>query len=462
MMENRSFDHILGLMKRSNSQIRGVVGNDFSNKDLRGNDLFVREGALDQGQLTQDPGHDFVDVYFQMHGARFGNPMSAPNMSGFAGSYQQMGGKPAEILKCFQPSQVPVITALASEYAVCDQWYSSVPGPTLPNRAFAHFGTSFGRLDMSPDYFRGQPSIYQRMEREHRSAKIYYYASWSGTQGLTFLLADQSRYFGLFDDFLSDCRKGKLPDYAFVEPAYRDHGTSLATDQHPDHSVLAGENFIRQVYKALRSNETIWRSSVLLIVWDEHGGIFDHEIPPIVSHTDGFESQDPPFKFDRLGVRVPAVVVSPYVERGRVDHTVYEHASIPATVTEQFIGDPLAKSIYAREQHANTFLHLLTLDSPRTDTPNLKPPSGTVATKTAFALPVSQMDARISSLTRKQLGEIHSVLTRNHPDLAQTHPMTLTTEEEASKFIEEAMVRLHEKPRTAKTRKRKSQSKRRR
>lgn len=82
----------------------------------------------------------------------------------------------------------------------------------------------------------------------------------------------------------------------------------------------------------------MWQSTILLITWDEHGGLYDHEIPPVVL-PDGFTSTSPPFQFDRLGVRVPAVVVSPYIKKGTVDHTVCEHASIPATATEMFIGD---------------------------------------------------------------------------------------------------------------------------
>jgi len=352
MMENRSFDHMLGLLKAENSDIRGIAPGDYINFTTVGDAIAVSDDAAYQGQLNTDPGHDFNDVYMQMYGVPFDNQSGGtPTMTGFVKSYEQQAGAGtgAEVMRCFKPEQLPALTALARTYAICDQWFSSVPGPTLPNRAFAHFGTSFGRLDMSPDSFRAQPSIYQRLRQAGKKGKIYYYAKWSGTQGLTFLLSDQRSYFGLWGDFKHDCEKNALPEYAFVEPAYSDNGTENANDQHPDHSVQAGDQFIQDVYEAIRSNDDCWHSTVLLVVWDEHGGIFDHEIPPAVL-PDDFSSDAPTFAFDRLGVRVPALVISPFVEP-QVEHMVYEHASIPATVTAQFLGDPKTQSPFSREMH---------------------------------------------------------------------------------------------------------------
>lgn len=445
MMENRSFDHLIGFLKKENPDIRGVLGNDYTNPSNAGPDVPVTDGAEYQGQLVIDPGHDFTDVYMQMWGVPFGSPPSAVNMSGFAKSYEQVGGNGADIMRCFRPEQVPVLSTLARQYAICDQWFSSVPGPTLPNRAFAHFGTSFGRLDMSPDYFRAKPSIYQRLAKAGKTAMIYYYALWSGTQGLTFLLSDQRKYFRLWGDFQDDCKNNRLPDYSFVEPAYSDHGGILASDQHPDHSVQAGDNFIRQVYQAIRSNDDTWKSTLLLVLWDEHGGIYDHEIPPMVGHTDGFVA--PGFNFDRLGVRVPAIVVSPYTAAGTVDHTVYEHASIPATATEKFIpGDVRNNAPYAREQFANTFLHLLTLDQPRMDQPNFAAPApATVRTLAAAAAPRTAMPApRLSQLHQNLVNDVHQVLVRNHPDLArQMDPAKVKNEQQATQFLNKAMAAIH-------------------
>jgi len=448
MMENRSFDHMLGFLKAEIPDIRGIAGNDYFNQSTAGATMPVTDGAAYQGLLVADPGHDYTDVYMQMYGVPYGTPAVQPDMSGFAQSYEQQGGNPADIMRCFRPSQLPVLSALARQYVICDQWFSSVPGPTLPNRAFAHFGTSFGRLDMSPDYFRSKPSIYQRMRMAQPSTRaiIYYYAKWSGTLGLTFLLSDQKNYFRLWGDFQADCKNNSLPEYSFVEPAYSENSGIDANDQHPDHSVMAGDTFIQNVYEAIRSKDETWQSTVLLIVWDEHGGIFDHEIPPMVSHVDGFTSPDPAFGFDRLGVRVPALVISPYVPVGIVDHTVYEHASIPATVTEQFIGAPLTSSPYEREQYANTFMHLLTLDQPRMEKPNFAvPPAAAAAFAPAAAVQVqSQANAPASALLSNQVQEVHAVLSRNHPQQARGfHPGAVKTEQDATQFIKKAMAVIH-------------------
>lgn len=440
MMENRSFDHMLGFLKKENPAVRGVVGGDYFNPTTAKVGMPVTDGALYQGQYVMDPGHDFTDVYMQMYGVPFGTPADQPTMLGFAQNYEQQGGNPADIMRCFQPPQLPALTALARKYIICDQWFSSVPGPTLPNRAFAHFGTSFGRLDMSPDYFRSKPSIYQRMAKANRKAMIYYYATWSGTQGLTFLLSDQKKYFGLWGDFQKACNNNSLPHYSFVEPAYSDNAGTDASDQHPDHSVQAGDNFIKAVYEAIRSNDATWQSTLLLVVWDEHGGIFDHEVPPMVSHVDGFTSQVPPFAFDRLGVRVPALVISPYVAPG-VDHTVYEHASIPGTVTERFLGPPLTTSPYAREQYANTFLHLLTLDQPRMERPDYAAAAGA---QPAAVQIKSQAAAPVSTLLSNQVQEVYGILSRNHPEQAwDLHPATVKTEQDATQFLSKAMAVIH-------------------
>jgi len=433
MLENRSFDHMLGMMRAENPEIRGVSAGLYENKTSNGEPVLVGDGAKYQGQLRVDPGHDFSDVFEQMYGLPFdGVVPPTPRMSGFVRNYEHRAGVAAgpNVMCCFRPDQLPVLSELARNFAICDQWFSSVPGPTLPNRAFAHFGTSFGRLDMSPEYFRAKPSIFHRLKKAGRRGKIYYYAKWSGTLGMSFLLSDQRSYFGLWEDFKRDCRKNKLPEYSFIEPAYSDHNGTLANDQHPDHNVYAGDRFIAEVYNALRSNDEVWQSTILLIIWDEHGGLYDHEIPPVVL-PDGFMSTAPPFQFDRLGVRVPAVVVSPYIKKGTVDHTVCEHASIPATATEMFIGDQRNQSPYKREQNANTFYHLLTLSKARTDVPDLRRgrKKGTVSA-----------EKPASSLLLEQVTDLHNLLIRYHPEVARgLNPADIDTEADAQKFIARAM-----------------------
>ncbi|HMH06796.1 MAG TPA: alkaline phosphatase family protein, partial [Terriglobales bacterium] len=284
--------------------------------------------------------------------------------------------------------QLPVLTTLATEFAVFNGWFSSIPGPTICNRAFAHYGTSFGKVGMDLFYVK-EPfqSIYDRLVTASpaRTSKLYYYDQASSTMEIVNLLQHQSELFGTYQQFIADCNKGTLPDYSFVEPNYNDHdgdnGTELASDQHPDHHVQAGELFIASVYNAIKRNPSLWRSTVLLIVYDEHGGIYDH-VPPPACMKDGFVAQPNDtgtgrsFEFDRLGVRVPAILVSPWIPKGTVvkgpqeGGRTFEHASIPATVTKFFLGDYDRRS--PREKAADTFLDLLTLPTMRTDGPDFK------------------------------------------------------------------------------------------
>jgi phospholipase C len=380
MMENRSFDHLLGGLKASDPRIDGLTGGE-SNPDVNGTAVGVQPLAQYQGQLDPDPNHHFPAVDFQLFAGDM-TPNRVPTMQGFVRSYFEERRDVAhsrKIMYYFKPEKLPVLTTLATEFAVFNRWFSSIPGPTLCNRAFAHYGTSFGHV--GTDIFYPNPaflSIYQRLAAAGRTSKIYYFDQQSSTMEVVNLLQHQPQFFGTFDQFLADCAAGTLPDYAFVEPNYSDHdgpggAALLASDQHPDHHVLEGERFIAAVYNAIHDNAALWASTALLVTYDEHGGIYDH-VPPPSCTPDGFVAQPAatgtgkPFFFDRLGVRVPAVLVSPWVPKGTVvDGRDFEHASIPATVTSWLIPHYTQRS--EREKVAETFLDLLTLPAARADAP---------------------------------------------------------------------------------------------
>jgi phospholipase C len=380
MMENRSFDHMLGALKAVDPRIDGLDGTE-ANTDTTGAVVPVRPLAQYQGQLDPDPDHNFAGVDLQLFDGDM-TPNRAATMNGFVKSYfaQRRDVRHSrKIMYYFTPDKLPVLTTLATEFAVFNSWFSSIPGPTLCNRAFAHYGSSFGHVGMEVFYVNVQfKSIYQRLADNGRTAKIYYFDTKSSSLEVVNLLQHQPQFFGTFDQFLADCAAGVLPDYSFIEPNYSDHegdsGAVLASDQHPDHHVQEGERFIAAVYNAIRQNPALWRSSALLIVYDEHGGIYDH-VPPPSCLSDGFVAQPDatktgkPFRFDYLGVRVPAVLVSPWIPRGTVvpNNRIFEHASIPATATSFFLNDFADRS--PREKAAQTFLDLLSLDTMRTDTP---------------------------------------------------------------------------------------------
>jgi len=389
MMENRSFDHMLGGLKAIDPRIDGLAG-DESNLDTTGKAAPVKPQAAYQGQLDPDPNHHFAGVDLQIFDTNMA-PDRVATMGGFVKSYfaERHDVKHSrQIMYYYKPERLPVLTTLATEFALFNGWFSSIPGPTLCNRAFAHYGTSFGHVDMNIFYPNTiYKSIYQRLEAAGKTAKIYYFDTKSSTMEVVNLLQHQPQFFGVFDQFVADCKRGQLPDFSFVEPNYSDHdgdtGAILASDQHPDHDVREGERFIAAVYNAIKGNPLLWESTALLITYDEHGGIYDH-VPPPACMPDGFVAQPAdtktgkPFLFDRLGVRVPAVLVSPWIPKstvvpgaGAAGGRVFEHACIPATVTNLLApGFDAANDRSVREKRAQTFLDLLTLNQMRTDTPD--------------------------------------------------------------------------------------------
>lgn len=395
MMENRSFDHMLGSLNAVNPQIDGIPSG-WNNLDDKSAAVPPQPLADFQGQLDPDPDHHFPGVDLQIFNDDTENPRQ-PTMQGFVHSYYRQRRDTNHshmIMYYFKKDDLPVLTTLALEFAVFNRWFASIPGPTICNRAFAHYGTSFGRVDMDPfDIIEPFKSIYTRLisATPARTAKVYYYDTTSSTMEVVNLLQNQPQLFGTYNEFLQDCQSNALPEYSFIEPNYSDHdtgeGQEVANDQHPDHDVQAGEFFIADVYMAIRKNPALWPNTALLVVYDEHGGIFDHVPPPNCppdhftapanSTGTGFE-----FNFDRLGVRVPAILISPWIPRGTVVDRVFDHASIPATVSRFFGIDDVARS--PREINADVFIepnngavdpqrNLLSLDVMRTDCPEFAP-----------------------------------------------------------------------------------------
>lgn len=382
MMENRSFDHMLGFAGTPTWKIDGLTGQE-ANRDSTGEIARVSNDARYSGDFTPDPGHSLYDTLTQLYGSATTPVTQDPKMEGFILSYEGKTHNPGNaqrIMRCFAPDKVPVLTQLAREFAVCDRWFSSIPGPTFPNRAYAHGATSVGRVDMGVDWRGMSKTIYELLAENNVDSRIYYHDS---TMAMTFKgLMNQKRYFSLFEDFLSDCKNNRLPAYSFVEPRYAngqdpvDNTFFSASDQHPDHNVEQGEILIRDTFNAIWSNQALRESTLFIVVYDEHGGLYDHVKPPSTVNPDALNwngsrnSLDPAFDFTRLGVRVPAVLISPYIPAGTVDHTLYEHSSIIATACKLLLKNVAGACLTKRDQNANTFESNLTLSAPRTDTIN--------------------------------------------------------------------------------------------
>ena len=395
MLENRSFDHLFGFSGISGADavsglktaVNGLSGTETNT--YNGRSATVSQPA--DYAMVVDPGHEFPDVLCQLCGpaAKYtaGGKYPPIDDSGFVASYAASCAKAnqhrdvGEILKCYSPGQLTVLNALAQEFAVCDQWYASMPGPTWPNRMFVH-GASSGGLDHSPTtaeialwetalgFAFPNGDIFDRIRAKGLQRRLYGGDDFPMIAALKGIHLDDIRH---YDHFAADLQ-GTFPyNYVFIEPSYcllDDYKGS--TSEHPLDDVRLGEGLIKTTYEAIR-NSSVWKSSVLIITWDEHGGFFDHAIPPVAvapgdtSPTSRHNKYG--FTFEQYGPRVPAVVISPWIPKNVVDHRLYDHSSIPATLEKLFGMDPLTE----RDRAANPLLPLLSLDAARDDTPTTLP-----------------------------------------------------------------------------------------
>ena len=424
MMENRSFDNMLGWLydpqnpppynQKPSSPFEGVWGKNLSNPSVQGLQVPVGKGT-DPTAPDPDPGEPYEDVYAQIFGQKdvlsLGQVPSAPtlppNMQGFLYNYslkcQNTQVNPNIIMDCFTSATVPVSWSLALNYGVCDHWYASIPTQTLCNRSYLHAGTSSGYVDNGGGdgllFVNDTPTIFNVMEDAGHTWNIFC-CSWVVT---SLALLTQRR---LWDDALSKhfchihdfcnlaAKPGGLPEYSFIEPIYIDSLLwGAENDMHPEShplqfygpsNVEQGEKLLYTVYDAVR-NSPDWESTLLLILFDEHGGCYDHVVPPTAANCKFAISPDgvvvPPshmggsgFNFDRLGVRVPAIVVSAYTQANTVDSTVYDHTSALSTIVNS-LNLPTGK-LGKRQMAAPDISASLNLTDPRKDFPAIPQPAG--------------------------------------------------------------------------------------
>ncbi|KAF8394932.1 hypothetical protein HHK36_018871 [Tetracentron sinense] len=386
VMENRSFDHILGWMKSARPEIDGLTGkesNRVSVSDPDSAEVFVSDDAL---FVDSDPGHSFQAIKEQIFGSENISANPAP-MSGFVQQAESMGGGMSKtVMSGFKPAVLPVYTALANEFAVFDRWFASVPSSTQPNRFYVHSATSHGASsNVQKDLIQGFPqkTIFDSLDENDLSFAIYY----QNIPTTLFFknlrkLKHVNRFQSYKTKFKLHAKLGKLPNYAMIEQRYFDVELFPANDDHPSHDVAVGQKFVKEVYETLRSSPQ-WNETAMLIVYDEHGGFYDHVPTPVsgVPNPDGIIGPDPfYFRFDRLGVRVPAILVSPWIEKGTVIHepngpttySQFEHSSIPATVKKLF--NLKSNFLTKRDAWAGTFdSYFYFRDTPRGDCPERLP-----------------------------------------------------------------------------------------
>jgi phospholipase C len=301
--------------------------------------------------------------------------------AGFVASYAAVSrrqGDPGKIMMCYDaPNQLPVLNALAREFVVCDNWYASMPGPTWPNRFFVHAASS-GGLDHSPsiedigewDIVDGfsfkNGTIFDLLSRSNIKWRI---CAGDVTPVVLGLKGINILDIHLYEDFVTDVAQSDYSvAYTHIEPSYDLPDYKCGTSQHPLNDVTRGESLIKSVYEAIRRSPA-WNTSLLVVTWDEHGGFYDHVIPPAAVPPGDTTLKDSNsqfgFTFAQYGVRVPAVVISPLIPRNLIDHRIYDHASIPATL-EACFG---LKALTQRDANANNLTPLLSLSNPRGDAP---------------------------------------------------------------------------------------------
>ena len=322
VMENRSFDHVFGWLKATRPDIDGLTGKE-SNRvivsDPDSEEVFVSDEAI---FIDSDPGHSFQAIREQIFGSNDSSSGEAL-MNGFAQQAEGMSpGMPKTVMSGFKPELVPVYTELANEFAVFDKWFASVPASTQPNRFYVHSATSHGAMsNVRKDLINGFPqkTIFDSLDENDLSFGVYY-QNIPATLFFKSLrkLKHVTKFHSYSLKFKLHAKLGKLPNYAVVEQRYFDVEALPANDDHPSHDVARGQKFIKEVYETLRASPQ-WNEMALLITYDEHGGFYDHVPTPVhgVPSPDGIVGSDPYyFHFDRLGVRVPSILVSPWVEKG--------------------------------------------------------------------------------------------------------------------------------------------------
>lgn len=317
VLENRSFDHMLGWMKQSiNPSINGVTGRECNPVSNNSTDKICFSD--DAEFVDPDPGHSFEDVARQVFGSA-----SFPSMSGFAEQAFSMSENLSQtVMKGFRPENIPIYAELVKEFAVFDRWFSSIPGPTQPNRLFAYSATSHGstshvKRQLATGY--PQQTIFDSLHDDRLDFGIYFQ---NIPATLFYRNMRRLKYVFKFHDydlrFKKDARNGKLPNLCVIEPRYFDIIGYPANDDHPSHDVANGQKLVKEVYETLRASPQ-WNETLFVITYDEHGGFYDHVQTPYVDipNPDGNTGPAPYFfKFDRLGVRVPTIMVSPWIKKG--------------------------------------------------------------------------------------------------------------------------------------------------
>jgi phospholipase C len=325
MMENRSFDHYLGWLPGADARQSGLTYTDNQGVTHQ----TVRMAPDFQGCEHPDPDHSWKGGRTQVNGGRMDGFLRSGDNDSFSISY-------------YTEDDLPFIGHAARAFTTYDRFFCSLLGSTFPNREYMHSAQSYGKMDNSlpqvgfQDQGFPDSTIFNACAQKGVSSHYFYNdlpvsALW-GAPGL----ARSSRV----EDYYARAAAGTLPNVSFVDPSFANEGGGTSGDEHPHGDIRAGQAFMSDVVHAFMESPQ-WKTGALFIVYDEWGGFFDHVKPPRV--PDIRSNRDPNQDFGQMGIRIPAVAVSPYVRRGHVAHSVFGFESILKLIEYRFGLKPLTR-----------------------------------------------------------------------------------------------------------------------
>ena len=408
ILENRSVDHVLGWLYENDAPTRIIARNPAPYDGARTDYHNYWQGQrypiskFQDGQLghwfdlnvpTKDSNHDHVSIMKQLFGGDYAAlyaDRAAPSMGGFV-----WNNETPEIMETYSPEQLPVLNGLARAYGVSDEWFCSIPGPTDVNRAFCLTGSSYGRTEN----FESGWLYYSWPRSTHRASiwstlwahgfddwKVYFFNTWHGfcftyhlylNGQIPTVNSNRDAYIKDFHEFITDAASGNLPRFSFIEPAWVGSSHPYPPNSyHPPMDLVTGEQFLCDIYNAVLSSPD-WQDTLMIITFDEHGGVYDHASPPY-GEVPFANDLDDDFRFDLFGVRVPTILISPWIEEKTVfrslTETPYDGTSFLSTILNWY-GIPRQKwALGERANHAPTFESVFTRTSARTDKPMFQPP----------------------------------------------------------------------------------------
>ncbi len=365
MMENRSFDHYFQMLPAYGQPEADVAPSDFSNPDSDGNEVPIfHQEAL----CFVDTNHSWAGTHQQIDAMRgFVTSNEGQHEMPGMGNLEMFSGRRA--MGYYDDGDLPFYYWLASEFAVGDRYFASLPGPTFPNRMFllgassnglVHNGLPPGDVDIVVDYL------------EQRQVDWRVYSDGTPSIGLYFTKTEYlATKVNRIAQFFEDAAEDTLPAFAFIDPKVGiDTGQWDNDDEHPPAIAQIGQQFVARLVAAL-TDSPAWPRSAMFISYDEHGGLYDHVPPPEACPPDDsalkLEPGDPDVPLDRLGVRVPFIVVSPFAKKHHVSHEVYDHTSITRFIEARFT----LPAISARDANALAPFDMFDFDA----APHLDPPA---------------------------------------------------------------------------------------